>query len=52
MVDLIAEKFQLNWEGPYMIVRVGAIRSYALNKVDGATVPRMWNVMHHKKYYQ
>ena len=50
--DLAAGKFQPNWEGPYMIVRLGAVGSYALNKLDGALMPRMWNAMHLKKYYQ
>ena len=45
-------KFQPNWEGPYVIVRVGPVRSYTLNKLYGAPVPRMWNVMHLKRYYQ
>ena len=34
-----------------MIVRVGPARSYALNKLDGAPVPKMWNVMLLKRYY-
>ena len=46
-----ASKFQPNWEGPYMIVRVGPGESYALNKLDRAAVLRMWNVMHLKRYY-
>ena len=50
--DREAGKFQPNWEGPYVIVRVGAVGSYALNKLDGTLVPRMWNVMHLKRYYQ
>ena len=41
-----------NWEGPYTVVRVGVAVSYALNKLDGTPVPRMWNVMHLKRYYQ
>ena len=45
-------KFQSNWEGPYVIVRVGPVGSYALNKLYGAPVPRMWNAMHLKRYYQ
>ena len=45
-------KFQSNWEGPYVIVRVGPIESYTLNKLDGAPVPRIWNSMHLKRYYQ
>ena len=50
--DLVANKLQPNWEGPYLIVRLGPARSYALNKLDGAPVPRMWNAMHLKRYYQ
>ena len=44
--------FHANWEGPYMVVRVGTIRSYALSKPDEIDVPRMGNSMHLKKYYQ
>ena len=50
--DPAADKFQPNWEGPYMIVRVGAVKLYALDKLDRTSVPRMWNVMHLKKYYK
>ena len=52
MADLSVRKFQPNWEGPYMIVRVGAAKSYALNKLDRTQVPRMWNVRHLKRHYQ
>ena len=52
MDDPTVEKFQLNWERPYMIVRVGLNRSYALNKPDGAPVLRMWNAIQLKRYYQ
>ena len=45
-------KFQPYLEGPYIVVRVGAAESYALNKLDWTLVPRMWNVMHLKRYYQ
>ena len=45
-----ASKFQPNWEGLYMIVKVGATRSYALNKLDGTPVTKMWNVMHLKRF--
>ena len=40
-VDPAADKFQSNWDGPYMIVRVGAAESYPVNKLDGNLVPRM-----------
>ena len=51
-VDLVAGKFQANWEGPYIITRVSKSDSYALDKLDGTLVPRMWNAMHLKRYYQ
>ena len=35
--DLVTGKLQPNWEGPYVIIRVGPARSYALNKLDGGT---------------
>ena len=47
----IYKKFQPNLEGSYMVVRVGAARSYALNKLYGTPVPRMWNATHLKRYY-
>ena len=45
-------KFQANWEGLYTVVRVGTVGSYALSKLDETAVPRPWNAMHLKKYYQ
>ena len=51
-VDPSVEKFQPNWEGPYIVTRPGKSRSYVLDKLDGTPVPRMWNVMHLKRYYQ
>ena len=45
-------KFQPNWEGPYLVTRAGESRSYALDKLDGTLVPRMWNAKHLKRYYQ
>ena len=48
----LARKFQLNWEGPYIVTRAGESESYALDKQDRTLVPRMWNVMHLKRYYQ
>ena len=50
--DPATDKFQPNWDGPYTIVKVGVVGSYALDKLDGTPVPRIWNVMHLKRYYQ
>ena len=52
IADLVAGKFQANWEGPYIVTREDQFGSYALNKLDGTPVPRMWNAMHLKRYYQ
>ena len=51
-VDPLVGKFHLNWEGPYIVTRVGESGLYALDKLDGTPVPRMWNVMHLKRDYQ
>ena len=50
--DLTVGKFQPNWEGPYVVTRAGEVGSYAIDKTDGTLVPRMWNVMHLRRYYQ
>ena len=51
-VDPSIGKFQLNLEGPSIIPRAGKSGLYALDKLDGTPVPRMWNVMHVKRCYQ
>ena len=51
-VDPTAGKFQPNWDGPYVVTWSGESGSYAINKTDGTHVPRMWNAMHLKRYYQ
>ena len=33
--DPTAGKFQPNWEGPYLMIRAGEFRAYALDKLDG-----------------
>ena len=50
--DPMMGKFQANWEGPYIVTRVGKSGSYTFDKLDGTHVPRMWNVMHLKRYHQ
>ena len=51
-VDPAAGKFQPNWEGPYIVTRSRESGSYAIEKTDGTPVPRMWNAMQFKRYYQ
>ena len=50
--DPTVGKFQPNWEGPYIVRRLGEPGSYAIDTIDGTHVPRMWNAMHLKMYYQ
>ena len=50
--DPNAGTFQPNWEGPYLVTQAGESGSYALDKLDGTPVPRMWNATHLKRYYQ
>ena len=47
-----AGKFQPNWEGPYVVTRTDEAGSYAIDKTYGTPVPRMWNAMHLRRYYQ
>ena len=39
--DRSVEKFQQNWEGPYIVTRAGESGSYALDKLDEMPVPIM-----------
>ena len=48
----LAGKFPQNWKGPYIVTRADEFKLYALNKLDGTPIPKMWNVMHLKRYYQ
>ena len=50
--DPTAGKFQPNWEGPYVVTRTDEAGSYTIDKTVGTPVPRMWNAMHLRRYYQ
>ena len=52
IVNPATEKFQPYWEGLYIVTRASESGSYALDKLDRTLVPRMWNDMHLKRYYQ
>ena len=52
MANPRAGKFQPNWEGLYIVRRLGEPESYAIDTINGTPVPRMWNAMHLKRYYQ
>ena len=50
--DPSARKFQPYLEGRYIVTQACESGSYSLDKLDGMPIPRMWNVMHLKRYYQ
>ena len=41
-----------NWEGPYQVIEVIKEGTYKLARLDGGAVPRTWNAIHLKRYYQ
>ncbi|RVX05825.1 hypothetical protein CK203_023926 [Vitis vinifera] len=47
-----AEKFQANWEGPYIVSKTDENGAYHLQKLDGTLLLRPWNVYNLKQYYQ
>nr|CAN81979.1 hypothetical protein VITISV_032721 [Vitis vinifera] len=47
-----AGKFQANWEGPYIVSKASSNGAYHLQKLDGTSLLRPWNVSNLKQYYQ
>ena len=41
-----------NWEGPYQIIEVVKEGTFKLARPNGEAVPRTWNAILLKKYYQ
>ena len=50
--DKGAEKFQANWEGPYVVSKANENGSYHLQTLNGTPLLRSWNVANLKQYYQ
>ena len=48
----VSQKVPAKLGRPNIVTRAGESGSYALDKLNGTLVPRMWNVMHLKRYYQ
>ena len=44
-------KLEINWEGPYKIIKVVRPGYYGIAIMQGVKIPRTWNAMHLKKYY-
>ena len=47
-----AEKFQVNWEGPYIVSKANENGSYHLQTLNGTLLLRPWNIANLKQYYQ
>lgn len=52
MVKQGVEKLQENWEGPYLVFKVGDLRAYHLQMLNITPLLRPWNVSNLKQYYQ
>ncbi|RVW36797.1 hypothetical protein CK203_103355 [Vitis vinifera] len=50
--EIGAGKFQANWEGPYIVSKTSESGAYHLQKLDGTSLLRPWNVSNLKQYYQ
>ncbi|XP_074336583.1 uncharacterized protein LOC141673740 [Apium graveolens] len=50
-MDVMEEKFDDTWEGPYFIDVVVGRGAYQLSSMDGIQVPRSWNALHLKLYH-
>ena len=50
--EIVAGKFQANWEGPYIISKISESGAYHLQKLDRTPLLRPWNVSNLKQYYQ
>ena len=51
-VETGAGKFQANWEGPYIVSKTSESGAYHVQKLDGTSLLRPWNVSNLKQYYQ
>lgn len=49
--EMGAKKLQANWEGPYIVTKVGVSGAYHLQTLDGVPLLHLWNVSNLKQYY-
>ncbi|KAL6339378.1 hypothetical protein AAG906_032907 [Vitis piasezkii] len=52
MTEREVEKLQENWEGPYVVTKVGDSRAYHLQTLDVVSLLHPWNISNLKQYYQ
>ena len=46
-----AAKLNPGWEGPYRVRRVIGANTFKLAELDGTKIPKTWNSMHLRRYY-
>ena len=46
-----ASKFQLNWEGPFIVKEAYPENAYKIVNVDGDKLGHLWNGLYLKKFY-
>lgn len=51
-VERRTDKFQANWEGPYIVSKASESGAYHLQKLDRILLLDSWNVANLKQYYQ
>lgn len=52
IAELGARKLQVNWEGPYIVIKAGDLGTYHLQTLDGVPLFCHWNLTNLKQYYQ
>ena len=45
-------KLDENWQGPYIVEKVGPIGAYILKDMEGARLDYLWNATHLKLFYR
>ena len=51
-IEVGVEKFQANWEGPYVVTKAGDLGMYHLQTLDDVPLLCPWNVSNLRQYYQ
>jgi hypothetical protein len=46
-----AEKLQVKWEGPFLVLASNRPGSYRLKDMEGNDIPRSWNADELRRYY-
>ena len=50
--DLGVGKLEPNWQGPYKVDEIIGPATYLLSEMNGRPLPRTWNALNLKNFYQ